>query len=133
MTLTELKDAIGNELALRLTPLEVGQIGLYYDAIPAGHERLVVRFWLPVYGTNGRAYDGFTLERPTLQIDVKHFPEAGSTATPRTETAELLWETVKLGRIPGVIGCTRLPASRPPAKDLQDGSIWGFSRYQLTI
>jgi hypothetical protein len=96
MTVGEVRNAVGSELAARLSALEIPDIGLYYDTIPSGHERLVVRFWLPVYGTNGRGYDGKTVERPTLQIDVKHYPTSGSTVTPAPSTAEILWEAVKL-------------------------------------
>lgn len=66
MTLSELKEAVGNELALRSAALQIGEIRLYYASIPSGHERLVVRFCLPVYGTNGRAFDYVTLGRPAL-------------------------------------------------------------------
>ena len=134
MTFSELKDLVGNGLQSRLEALSEPEIGLYYDHLPSSRPRLCVRFWFPVSGSVSGGYDALgSVERPLLQVDVFHSPDAGSVQTPAPEKAEAVWEAVKLTALPGIAGMKRGAAGRPPAKDPTDGSLWGFHRYQLTV
>jgi len=132
MTLSELRNLVGGELEAKLTALALPDLGLYYDVIPDAHEQLVVRFWFPVYGGAGRAYGAGSVKRPLLQVDVKHYPPAGSSATPAPAQAEAVWEAVLFDTLPG-IGCSLEPSGRPPAKDPADNCLWGWHRYRLTV
>lgn len=132
MTFAQLRTAVGTALQAALEDQGLDEVGLYHYALPSTHERLVVRFWFPLLGAGGRSYDGPALERPTLQVDVKHFPPPGSVATPDGLEAESVWEALKWDRFPGFGGCTRLPAARPPVEDPADHALWGFHQYRLT-
>lgn len=132
MTFPELKALIGNELESRLGALGLSAIGLYYDEVPANFERLYVRFWFPFSGLYQSNYDQQqVIERPLLQVDVRHFPPAGSVATPSPELSERVWEALRFDTLPGLSGCVRQADSRPPLKDMNDQSRWGWHRYTL--
>lgn len=132
MTFGSVKDLIGNNLQIRLQALGMTGLGLYYDALPSSHERLLVRFWFPVYGGGRRAYEAEAIKKAVLQVDVKHFPPSGSALTPAPADCERVWEAVEFSALPGV-GLTREPSGRPPARDPSDGALWGWHRYRLTL
>jgi hypothetical protein len=133
MTFSQLKTTVGTELERRLSELGLPGLGLYYDDVPANYERLFVRFWFPFMGLHKGAYEGAQIERPLLQIDVRHFPLHGSTQTPSAALSEQVWEALVLKRLPGVAGVVRQPDGRPPLKDPGDHSRWGWHRYTLYV
>jgi hypothetical protein len=134
MTFSQVKEIVGTELETRLTALFIPNLGLYYDEVPANYERLFVRFWFPFDGLYRQGYNaGESISRPLLQVDVRHFPVAGSTATPPAELSERVWEALKLERLSGVAGCKRQPDGRAPMKDANDYSRWGWHRFMLYV